>query len=49
VKIKKLELNQETLNTLIQKQHNQPAFCTLNSDASFVYTGCYHTQCACGK
>jgi hypothetical protein len=38
VKIKKLELNQETLNTLIQKQHNPNAICTLNSDASFYYT-----------
>jgi hypothetical protein len=46
VKVKKLELNQETLKNLTQKK---PGFCTLNSDQSFVNTGCLHTQCTCGN
>ena len=49
VKAKKLELNQETLKNLIQKQYSPNALCTLHSDQSFVNTGCMHTQCACGK
>jgi hypothetical protein len=47
VKAKKLELNQETLKNLAQKQHGPNAACTLNSDLSLVNTGCVHTQCAC--
>ena len=47
VKIK-LELHQETLKNLVQKEYNANALCTLHSDQSFVNTGCFHTQCACG-
>jgi hypothetical protein len=49
VKPKKLELNQETLKNLVQKEYSSKVACTLNSDQSFVNTGCHHTQCACGK
>jgi hypothetical protein len=49
MKTKKLELNQETLKDLVQKQYSRNAFCTLNSDQSFVFTGCTPTQCNCGK
>ena len=41
---KKLQLNQETLKNLVHKQN---FVCTLNSDQSFVNTGCMHTQCNC--
>lgn len=41
---KKLQLNQETIKNLIQKQNFA---CTLHSDQSFVVTGCLPTQCNC--
>ena len=43
---KKLQLNQETLKNLVQRQN---FVCTLHSDQSFINTGCVHTQCACPK
>jgi hypothetical protein len=38
VTLKKLELHQETLKNLIRKAEGKPAFCTLNSDATGIFT-----------